>query len=42
MSFGDPKLGMGWTLPEAEALPIIKHAYDKGVNTWDCVGRPFL
>lgn len=26
-----------WVLEEAEALPVIKHAWDKGVNTWDTV-----
>lgn len=24
-----------WVLNEAEALPLLKHAYDVGLNTWD-------
>lgn len=35
MSFGSPTGAMGWTLPEAQALPILKHAFDIGINTWD-------
>ncbi|PMD22352.1 aldo-keto reductase-like protein [Hyaloscypha hepaticicola] len=35
MSFGEPSKIMGWTIPEAEALPIIKRAFDLGINTWD-------
>jgi aryl-alcohol dehydrogenase-like predicted oxidoreductase len=38
MSFGRPS-NMQWTLPEEQALPIIKHAYDNGINTWDTVSR---
>ncbi|KAI9730378.1 MAG: hypothetical protein M1834_005888 [Cirrosporium novae-zelandiae] len=34
MSFGSPKW-MGWILPEENALPILKHAYDSGINTFD-------
>ncbi|KAJ9137443.1 Aldo/keto reductase [Pleurostoma richardsiae] len=34
MSFGDPR-SMSWTLGEDEALPLLKAAYDKGLNTWD-------
>lgn len=34
MSFGDPEW-MDWVLGEEEALPILKAAYDMGVNTWD-------
>jgi hypothetical protein len=37
MSFGEPSKIMGWTIPEAEALPVIKHAFDLGINTWDTV-----
>ncbi|KAL4901082.1 hypothetical protein BDW74DRAFT_187926 [Aspergillus multicolor] len=37
--FGAMSLGstehMKWAIPEAEALPILKHAYDRGINTWD-------
>ncbi|KAF8859048.1 putative oxidoreductase [Acephala macrosclerotiorum] len=35
MSFGDPSMAMGWTVPEAEALPVLKRAFDLGINTWD-------
>lgn len=34
MTFGSKKWGP-WLLEEAEALPVIKHAYDRGINTWD-------
>jgi aryl-alcohol dehydrogenase-like predicted oxidoreductase len=34
MSLGDPK-AMDWTIPEEEALPLLKAAYDRGLNTWD-------
>lgn len=25
----------GWPLGEEQALPLLKHAWDRGVNTWD-------
>lgn len=34
MSFGDSK-AQSWALDEEEALPLLKSAYDKGLNTWD-------
>jgi len=34
MSFGDSK-AMSWVVDEAEALPLLKAAYDRGINTWD-------
>ncbi|ORY68408.1 aldo/keto reductase [Pseudomassariella vexata] len=34
MSFGD-KNAQSWALGEDEALPLLKAAYDKGLNTWD-------
>lgn len=34
MSYGDPNW-QPWILPEEAALPIIKHGYDRGINTWD-------
>lgn len=34
MSYGTPEW-QPWVLPEAEALPLLKHAYDVGINTWD-------
>ncbi|KAK2804744.1 hypothetical protein FQN50_006482 [Emmonsiellopsis sp. PD_5] len=35
MSFGTPGVLMPWSIPEEEALPILKHALDRGINTWD-------
>ncbi|KAK3942617.1 oxidoreductase [Diplogelasinospora grovesii] len=34
MSFGDPRT-LDWAIGEEEALPLLKAAYDKGLNTWD-------
>jgi aryl-alcohol dehydrogenase-like predicted oxidoreductase len=34
MSLGDPE-AMSWVVPEEEALPLLKAAYDRGLNTWD-------
>ncbi|OOF96459.1 hypothetical protein ASPCADRAFT_129544 [Aspergillus carbonarius ITEM 5010] len=34
MSLGDSK-SMAWTIGEDEALPLLKAAYDSGLNTWD-------
>ena len=34
MSFGD-KRWQDWVIEEDEALPILKAAFDKGLNTWD-------
>ncbi|KAH6612158.1 NADP-dependent oxidoreductase domain-containing protein [Boeremia exigua] len=34
MSFGD-KNWQPWLLDKDEALPILKHAFDRGINTWD-------
>ncbi|KAG4431488.1 hypothetical protein IFR05_013029 [Cadophora sp. M221] len=34
MSLGNPK-SMSWTIGEEEALPLLKAAYDRGLNTWD-------
>ncbi|KAL2782603.1 Aldo/keto reductase [Aspergillus keveii] len=34
MSFGDPN-SMAWTMGEEQALPLLKAAYDRGLNTWD-------
>ncbi|PVH78803.1 aldo/keto reductase [Cadophora sp. DSE1049] len=34
MRFGDPK-SMSWTIGEEEALPLLKAAYDRSLNTWD-------
>lgn len=30
-----------WVLNEEEALPLLEHAYKRGINTWDTV-RKFL
>ncbi|KAK6378880.1 hypothetical protein LTS17_006583 [Exophiala oligosperma] len=36
MTLGNPQWeGSPWVLPEKEALPILKKAYDLGINTWD-------
>ncbi|KAJ5251026.1 hypothetical protein N7489_001436 [Penicillium chrysogenum] len=36
MAFGNPSWeGSPWVLPEEEALPLLKKAYDCGINTWD-------
>ncbi|KAH8200999.1 hypothetical protein TruAng_004858 [Truncatella angustata] len=34
MSFGDKKW-QPWLLDKEQALPILKYAFDKGINTWD-------
>ncbi|EON69032.1 aldo-keto reductase [Coniosporium apollinis CBS 100218] len=34
MSFGSSEW-QEWVLNEDEALPLLKHAYDCGINTWD-------
>ncbi|KAK5132661.1 hypothetical protein LTR08_008783 [Meristemomyces frigidus] len=34
MSFGSPAW-QPWVLEEAAALPLLKAAYDRGLNTWD-------
>jgi aryl-alcohol dehydrogenase-like predicted oxidoreductase len=34
MSFGDPKW-FDWVLDEEKSLPLLKAAYDRGINTWD-------
>ncbi|TKA75453.1 Versiconal hemiacetal acetate reductase [Cryomyces minteri] len=34
MSFGSPEW-QPWVLDEAEALPLLEHAYKVGLNTWD-------
>lgn len=26
-----------WAIPDTDALPILKHAFDLGINTWDTV-----
>lgn len=36
MAYGNPNWeGSPWVLPEAEALPLLKKAYDVGINTWE-------
>ena len=39
MSFGDPSW-LSWVLDEEKSLPLLKAAYDRGLNTWD-TGRSF-
>ncbi|KAI0393890.1 aldo/keto reductase [Xylariaceae sp. FL0594] len=34
MSIGDTK-ALEWVVNEDEALPLLKHAYDRGLTTWD-------
>ena len=34
MTYGDPNW-QPWIMDEEAALPLIKHAYDRGINTWD-------
>ena len=34
MSFGDTKW-QPWVIEEEAALPLLKAAYDRGLNTWD-------
>lgn len=34
MSYGSPDW-QEWVLKEEDALPLLKHAYDVGINTWD-------
>lgn len=34
MSFGDPEW-QSWVLDEEKSLPLLKAAYDRGLNTWD-------
>jgi aryl-alcohol dehydrogenase-like predicted oxidoreductase len=34
MSFGSSKW-QDWVIDEEAALPLLKHAYDVGLNTWD-------
>ena len=36
MSYGSSKW-QDWVLDEEASLPLLKHAYDKGINTWDTV-----
>lgn len=38
MTYGSPDW-QGWVLNEEQSLPILKHAYDNGITTWD-VGHP--
>lgn len=41
MSLGNANDQMPWTVPEEQALPLLKHALDKGINTWDTVSYTF-
>ncbi|KAK4100583.1 Aldo/keto reductase [Parathielavia hyrcaniae] len=38
MSFGDPRT-LDWAMGEEEALPLLKAAYDRGLNTWDTANQ---
>ena len=35
MSFGDPKLGRSWVLAEDDARPLLKTAWEAGINFYD-------
>jgi hypothetical protein len=36
MTFGNPDWeGSPWVMPERDALPLLKKAYDLGINTWE-------
>lgn len=39
MSYGS-KQWQDWVLDEEESLPLIEHAYKRGINTWDTVSKP--
>lgn len=34
MSYGDPAF-QKWVLDEEKALPLLEHAFKRGINTWD-------
>ena len=36
MSFGSPDW-QDWVLDEQQAIPLLQHAYEMGINTWDTV-----
>lgn len=36
MGYGESKVEP-WVLNEEKALPLLEHAYKKGINTWDTV-----
>ena len=36
MGFGS-KQWQDWVLDEEDSLPLIEHAYKRGINTWDTV-----
>lgn len=40
MSYGT-KDWQDWVLNEDEALPLVEHAYKRGINTWDTVRLPY-
>ncbi|KAJ7208353.1 Aldo/keto reductase [Mycena pura] len=42
MSYGDPKWGGNWVLPEEEGTKHIKAAYDAGINTFDTANACLL
>lgn len=37
MGYGDPVMEK-WVITEDKALPLLEHAYKRGINTWDTVG----
>lgn len=36
MSYGTPEW-QEWVLDEEKSLPLLEHAYNVGLNTWDTV-----
>lgn len=34
MGYGNPKMA-SWMLDEEQSLPLLEHAYKRGINTWD-------
>jgi len=41
MTYGTPDW-QAWVLDEEKALPLLQHAYQVGLNTWDTVCLPTL
>lgn len=39
MSYGSSDW-QSWVLNEEESLPLLKHAFDVGINTWDTASHP--
>lgn len=35
MGYGPKAYNGDWAIEEDKALPLLKYAYDRGINTWD-------